>query len=184
MALDANGAKFEPQARESAISRPRNRGGQNSFVQYRDRLRSSVFFRGDRWGGGAGIARSCRSPCIKSRQPARQGRGVSSSHFASALPRRGILLSANENVLATPRRLARCSWINPSAGRGHDARENALRYRLDAIRERKNTRRIFHGYAEARTEHDPDPLVVVSRNERDISLSGHAAQSRGKNGHS
>ena len=74
--------------------------------------------------------------------------------------------------------------INPGSRRGHDARENALHYRLDAIRERKNTRRVFPGHAEAGAEHDPHPLVVVSRNEGDIPLPRDATQSRGKNGHS
>ena len=30
--------QFKPQARESAISRPRNRGDQNGFIHYRDRV--------------------------------------------------------------------------------------------------------------------------------------------------
>src|SRR5918996_5222679 len=38
MALDVNGAKFKLQARESAVSRPRNRGDQDEFVHSCDGL--------------------------------------------------------------------------------------------------------------------------------------------------
>src|SRR4029453_11959808 len=108
----------------------------------------------------------------------------SCSHFAAPVQRRSILLSAAKDVFATTRGIARCSRINPGSRRGHDARENALHYRLDAIREWKNTRRGFPRYAEAGAEHDLHALVLVSRNERDVPLPRYAAQSRGKNGHS
>src|SRR4029453_13927418 len=94
----------------------------------------------------------------------------SCSHFAAPVQRRSILLSAAKDVFATTRGIARCSRINPGSRRGHDARENALHYRLDAIREWKNPRRVFPRYAGAGAEHAPHALVVDSRNEGHLPI--------------
>src|SRR5438045_9658322 len=127
-----------------------------------------MVLRGNRCGGLAGVARSCRSPCVKSRQQARPRRDVSHSYFPSALLLHGLLLSAAKDVLATTRGTARCCRINSGSRRGHNARENALHHRLDAIRERKNARYFFPGYAEAGAENNPHALVVVFLNEREV----------------
>ena len=84
-------------------------------------------------------------------------------------------------------RLAACARLSGRLrlpARARCSRKCVPNYRLDVIRERKNTRRVFPRYAEAGAEHDLHALVVVSRNERDVPLPRYAAQSRGKNGHS